>query len=837
MEPQPGVVCRWDFPSSVDGTGIPCSVYLPRGYNPALAYPVWVELHALYALPIIDNDSNNPFSNELKRLADERGWIILAPWGRNLHSFFADGIDRGDGPYREPDIYDDFAQGAAQWLPVGGDWRAQGGRYSQYDRMPQWKESLRVGSTGENYAVRVRIRDLTPPGTTSAVGVNLRRGDNGDCYHVDLYRGLDDKRYVRLYKLEGGVWQGIATVPYDWRPLNPLDGWVDLKVSCYEEYLEVYVNEQIVNLQPGYDATPYGYGWDVPGDPLPPGGVSLCSFGGVHEFDDVRIQNEYPYGERDVLDCILGAMEKYRIDPSRIYVAGHSQGGLGAYILGLHHPDLFAALRPADGMSDLYYDYKWWKTWYPPDPGEPYAAVNDGRLTEYTRQLAGGEPDPGNPEMMSVLHANSARYILENGVNNYWRIVHGTPDANVPNSYQAVQICWWAPFFFFWAQTPAPEPYTWAVSTYANGLEMAQALQSWSRQGPYYAEYITDPNIGHGLLDPYADTADFFQGKVLERNPEEVAYKTYDETNDGAWWLRLEIPRPGMDEPGMARVKVDRSANAAAVHARNVSVLTLDLGWMGLDYGEGETLRFHLDDDTSPVLMPVHDTLGKVTLRLAANWRSESGYRVRLDGTELVNGTDYRFQGPFLEIIDLPTTGGHLLEITAPSFLPPNLLPDPGAEQGNVGGYPVGWTGMSPGGGGYFLWEDLESHEGSRSLRVKDAVIGGEGVAWWKSDPLQVQEGRGYRLSAFSKVRMFRGGAVRVGIAWYDGGGGLLSIDWSDPLNDASETCNREWTPLEVSAEAPSNASYARVVAGVTGEAGTVTTGSAWFDEFLFTAM
>lgn len=102
---------------------------------------------------------------------------------------------------------------------------------------------------------------------------------------------------------------------WDWQPLNPLDGWIYLKFSCYEDYLEVYVNENIVNMQVGYDATPYGYGRNVPGDPLPAGGVSLCSFGGVHEFDEVRIQNECPYDERDVLDCIRGLMEKYRIEP------------------------------------------------------------------------------------------------------------------------------------------------------------------------------------------------------------------------------------------------------------------------------------------------------------------------------------------------------------------------------------------------------------------------------------------------------------------------------------------------------------------------------------------
>jgi hypothetical protein len=127
QEPVSGTVCRWDFPSSADGLGIPCSVYLPAGYNPGATYPVWVELHALYAYPIVDNDPANPFSSELKRLADERGMILLAPWGRSLHSLFIDGISRDQAPYDEPQIFEDFSGGAASWQRTGGPWTVSGG--------------------------------------------------------------------------------------------------------------------------------------------------------------------------------------------------------------------------------------------------------------------------------------------------------------------------------------------------------------------------------------------------------------------------------------------------------------------------------------------------------------------------------------------------------------------------------------------------------------------------------------------------------------------------------------------------------------------------------------
>lgn len=51
-------------------------------------------------------------------------------------------------------------------------------------------------------------------------------------------------------------------------------------------------------------------------------------------------------GENDV-HCVIDAVgHKYRVDPDRIYLTGHSMGGTGAAYLALHHPDRFAAVAP-----------------------------------------------------------------------------------------------------------------------------------------------------------------------------------------------------------------------------------------------------------------------------------------------------------------------------------------------------------------------------------------------------------------------------------------------------------------------------------------------------------
>jgi pimeloyl-ACP methyl ester carboxylesterase len=837
QEPVSGTVCRWDFPSSADGFGVPCSVYLPAGFNPGATYPVWVELHALYAVPIIDNDPANPFSNELKRIADERGLILLAPWGRNLHSLFVDGISRSQAPYYEPQIFDDFSSGAGSWQKTGGTWTVSGGSYVQSDTSPYWKESVRLNSQGKDYSVRLKVRDLTPQGTTSAFGVNVRRADNGDCYHLDLYRGSDNNKHVRLFKLISGEWQGISSMQYDWKPLTA-DNWINIKLSCYEDYLEVYVNEKLINMQLGYESTPYGYGKDVPGTTLPAGQVSLCSFGGTHEFDNVRIQNEYPYGERDVLDCVLGAMEKYRIDPARIYVAGHSQGGLGTFTFGLHHPDLCAALRPADGFTDLYYDFNWLKTWFPPSPGAPYADVNDGRLTEYMRVLAGGEASSSYPDRMSVLNGSSARFILENGVNSNWRIVHGTPDYTVPNSKNPVTICWWGPGWLGWTQIAAPAPYTTATSTYANGKDVADLLQSWSSVGKYSCEYVTSATIGHGFLDAYVDTANFFQGKTLSRSPSEVAYKTYDSINTGAWWLRLQIPNPGQNEPGMARVSVNAAANSAAVHARNLSRLRLDLGWMGLNVGAGKTVTFNLDDVTSPNVFTITDKTGALALELLGAWTATSGYVVKVDGSTLTLGSGYTIDGSSLVVPSLAVRGGHTLTITTPSSLPANLTPNPGAETDVGSGAPANWTTEVSGGGSFSsIWDDLQMHGGARSLRVKDAnLYSAGGRAVWRSDTFAVTPFKAYQLTSFIKARELKGANQGIGITWYDSSKRQLSTTWVEAPGTSDAALNSDWSSLLIKASAPYNGYYASIILGVEGDSASQTSGSAFFDDVSFTA-
>jgi len=65
-----------------------------------------------------------------------------------------------------------------------------------------------------------------------------------------------------------------------------------------------------------------------------------------------------PEGEALVMGVINDVRAKYRIDPNRIYLTGMSNGGIGAYLIGIFHADRFAAVAPmAAGIPEEIFPF------------------------------------------------------------------------------------------------------------------------------------------------------------------------------------------------------------------------------------------------------------------------------------------------------------------------------------------------------------------------------------------------------------------------------------------------------------------------------------------------
>jgi pimeloyl-ACP methyl ester carboxylesterase len=66
-----------------------------------------------------------------------------------------------------------------------------------------------------------------------------------------------------------------------------------------------------------------------------------------------RTNNAYRWaGEADVFEALAAVKRNYKVDENRIVLRGFSMGGAGAWHIGLHYPDLWAAIEAGAGFSE-----------------------------------------------------------------------------------------------------------------------------------------------------------------------------------------------------------------------------------------------------------------------------------------------------------------------------------------------------------------------------------------------------------------------------------------------------------------------------------------------------
>lgn len=62
-------------------------------------------------------------------------------------------------------------------------------------------------------------------------------------------------------------------------------------------------------------------------------------------------QSTWADHEELAMACLAAASREFRLDPSRVYLTGLSQGGAGAWSIGSDHPGVFAAIAPVCGFA------------------------------------------------------------------------------------------------------------------------------------------------------------------------------------------------------------------------------------------------------------------------------------------------------------------------------------------------------------------------------------------------------------------------------------------------------------------------------------------------------
>ncbi len=62
------------------------------------------------------------------------------------------------------------------------------------------------------------------------------------------------------------------------------------------------------------------------------------------------------FAEEVTLEILDSLSQGYHIDPDRVFLSGMSNGGIGAWIIGMHHADRFAGIAPmASGVDDVMF--------------------------------------------------------------------------------------------------------------------------------------------------------------------------------------------------------------------------------------------------------------------------------------------------------------------------------------------------------------------------------------------------------------------------------------------------------------------------------------------------
>ncbi|HSP91153.1 MAG TPA: PHB depolymerase family esterase [Vicinamibacterales bacterium] len=66
---------------------------------------------------------------------------------------------------------------------------------------------------------------------------------------------------------------------------------------------------------------------------------------------DAATRRRLELSEKDVLEVVRRMRDDYNVDPSRIYLIGHSMGAIGTWHLAAKYPDLWAAIGPFSGTG------------------------------------------------------------------------------------------------------------------------------------------------------------------------------------------------------------------------------------------------------------------------------------------------------------------------------------------------------------------------------------------------------------------------------------------------------------------------------------------------------
>ena len=247
------------------------------------------------------------------------------------------------------------------------------------------------------------------------------------------------------------------------------------------------------------------------------------------------------WGRLDALEVLDHAQREFGVDPTRVYLTGHSMGGHGTWSLGALFPSRFAAIGPSAGWISF-------------------------------NSYAGGSGFSGDAKSVDIMQRSAAASDTLAHIGNYRQhgvyILHGADDDNVPAE---------------------------------QAREMQRRLEEFHRDVEYHEErgvghwWDNDPEEGAACVD-WAQMFQFFARHVI---PDDAAMRQIDFTtvnpaiSADSHWLRIETQHEALIA-SRARVQLDPSRRTFFGSTINVERLRLDVSVLS----PGNPLTIELDGQT-----------------------------------------------------------------------------------------------------------------------------------------------------------------------------------------------------------------------------------------------
>lgn len=227
-------------------------------------------------------------------------------------------------------------------------------------------------------------------------------------------------------------------------------------------------------------------------------------------------------GEVDLDEMLAEVSSRYKVDPDRVYLSGHSMGGYGVWYQATRHPDRYASVSAQDATTDASFDRK--------------DLLNSGNTQQdafQLKMLAGWSPINFAENMMYVpVYVN-----------------HGGNDTKIPTA-QSRQMC-----------------------ARLKNLGYTYVYHEAPGQGHWWGGY--NQNYGAECVDSPAFDAFFQQHLTRIVHPSRIVYVTDSLRFNKAYWITIDDMDTVSD---LARVEANvGGANRVNLRLTNVARITLAL--------------------------------------------------------------------------------------------------------------------------------------------------------------------------------------------------------------------------------------------------------------------